>query len=88
MLLATQDGEPLLARWQQGLGQVLIWTSDLGGRWAAPWARWREFPRLWGQLARSAMSRRGARELPLELRRDGGRFWSPRCAPAIRAGGP
>ncbi len=71
LLLATQDGEPLLARWQQGLGQVLIWTGDLGGRWAASWTRWREYPRLWGQLARSVMSRRGARELPLELRREG-----------------
>ena len=31
LLLATQNGDPLLARWQQGLGQVLVWTGDLGG---------------------------------------------------------
>ena len=40
LILATADGAPLLARWQLGLGQVAAWTSDLGARWAAAWARW------------------------------------------------
>jgi uncharacterized membrane protein len=54
-VLATGDGAPLLARWQLGLGQVAAWTSDLGARWGAAWARWAPFDKLWAQLARATM---------------------------------
>ncbi|MFL5306522.1 MAG: VWA domain-containing protein [Polyangia bacterium] len=56
-VLAAPDGAPLLARWPVGLGQVVAWTSDLGARWGAGWARWSGFEKLWGQLARAAMRR-------------------------------
>ncbi len=56
-VLAAPDGAPLLARWPVGLGQVVAWTSDLGARWAAGWARWSGFEKLWVQLARAAMRR-------------------------------
>ena len=59
LILATGDGAPLLARWQLGLGQVAAWTSDLGARWGAGWARWAPFDKLWAQLARATM-RKGA----------------------------
>ncbi|HSS39437.1 MAG TPA: VWA domain-containing protein, partial [Polyangia bacterium] len=42
-VLAAPDGAPLLARWPVGLGQVVAWTSDLGARWGAGWARWSGF---------------------------------------------
>jgi Ca-activated chloride channel homolog len=57
--LVTGDGAPLLARWQLGLGQVTAWTSDLGARWGAGWARWAPFDKLWAQIARATM-RKGA----------------------------
>lgn len=56
-LLAAPDGAPLLARWPLGLGQVVAWTSDLGARWGAAWARWSNFDKLWAQVARAAMRR-------------------------------
>jgi Ca-activated chloride channel family protein len=65
LLLATPHGDPLLARWQQGLGQVLVWTSDLGSRWAADWVRWPPFAKLCAQLARSAMPGRAAAHFPI-----------------------
>jgi Ca-activated chloride channel family protein len=58
-LLATAQGDPLLARWQVGLGQVSAWTSDLASRWSADLSRWPSYGKLWGQLARTLM-RRGA----------------------------
>ena len=58
-MLATADGAPLLGRWQLGLGQVAAWTSDLGARWGAGWARWAPFDKLWAQIARATM-RKGA----------------------------
>ena len=36
-LLASPKGDPILATGRAGLGKTAAWTSDLGGRWAAPW---------------------------------------------------
>ncbi len=73
MLLATGEGDPLLARWQVGLGQVVAWTSDLSARWSADLARWSSFPKLWGQIARSTMRRGAASHFPIRARIQGGR---------------
>ncbi len=72
-VLATADGAPLLARWQLGLGQVAAWTSDLGGRWGAAWARWAPFDKLWAQLARATMRRGAASHFPIRSERHGDR---------------
>jgi Ca-activated chloride channel homolog len=69
VLLTVDGNDPLLARWQQGLGQVMVWTSDLGARWSGAWLRWPGYGQLMGQLARSTMSRQALRSLPLAVRR-------------------
>ncbi|MBL8991110.1 MAG: VWA domain-containing protein [Phycisphaerae bacterium] len=69
--LLTPSGEPVLARWQAGLGQVAAFTSD-AHRWAEPWLRWPGYRRLWTQIART-ISRNAtgrAAELSTELRGD------------------
>ncbi len=71
LVLATGQGDPLLVRWQQGLGQVTVWTSDLGNRWAISWARWPSFAKLWAQIARATMRRRAASHFPVETVVDG-----------------
>jgi Mg-chelatase subunit ChlD len=73
-VLATPDGAPLLARWPVGLGQVVAWTSDLGGRWGAAWARWAGYDKLWAQLARSAMRRRATNHFTIATARAGDRM--------------
>jgi Ca-activated chloride channel family protein len=73
VLVATAQGDPLLARWQVGLGQAAAWTSDVGGRWAADLARWPSFAKLWGQIARGTMRRGAAHQFPLQLRLTGDR---------------
>jgi Ca-activated chloride channel homolog len=72
-VLATADGAPLLARWQLGLGQVAAWTSDLGARWGAGWARWAPFDKLWAQLARATMRKGAADHFAIRSRREGDR---------------
>ena len=47
------DGEPLLARWQAGLGRAVAFTSDLGGKWSQSWADWPTAAAFWTQLART-----------------------------------
>jgi hypothetical protein len=51
-LVRLKSGEPLLVRWQYGLGHVVAFMSDARGRWAAPWVRWNSFGRLWPQVIR------------------------------------
>lgn len=65
LLSSEGTGDPLLARWSVGLGQVAAWTSDLGTRWAGDWARWAPFSKLWGQIARATMRPRVAKRCPL-----------------------
>ncbi|MCS7222359.1 MAG: VWA domain-containing protein [Anaerolineae bacterium] len=51
VVLVTDQGDPLLAYWQYGLGRSMAWTSDLTSHWAAEWVRWDQFTRFVGQLA-------------------------------------
>jgi uncharacterized protein YegL len=57
VILRLQSGEPLLARWQYGLGRVIAFTSDARSRWAAPWVRWESFGTLWPQMVRDVSRR-------------------------------
>ena len=54
VLMRTPRGEPLLARWRLGLGQVWVWTSDIKNKWAHHWLRWPGYAQLWRQLIRDA----------------------------------
>jgi Ca-activated chloride channel homolog len=67
VLLAIGSGDPLLARWRLGLGQVLVWTSDLTPRWSGQWLRWRPFNKLWAQVVRSATRPPSGSSLPMSV---------------------
>jgi hypothetical protein len=64
-ILASDQGEPILARWRVGLGQTLAWTSDLKNNWAVDWLRWPGFSRFMGQLVREHMRKQNERELTM-----------------------
>ena len=42
-LLATEDGDPLLAFWPIGLGRTAVFASDVKDRWASEWVKWRGY---------------------------------------------
>lgn len=54
-ILASDRGDPLLVRWQAGLGKSVAFTSDAKTRWAADWVDWEGFSKLWAQTVRSVM---------------------------------
>jgi Ca-activated chloride channel family protein len=58
-ILRTSTGEPLLVRWQFGLGRVAAFLSDSRARWAAGWVGWRSYGSFWPQIVRD-MSRHDA----------------------------
>lgn len=37
--IQVRKPDPLLSRWQYGLGRVLVWTPGLENAWSAPWRR-------------------------------------------------
>jgi len=58
VILNTDEGSPLLAQWHYGLGRVVAWTSDVGGRWTSNWLSWEQNNLLWDQLVRWRWVRR------------------------------
>jgi Ca-activated chloride channel family protein len=52
LAMRTPQGEPLLAHWTVGLGQVAAFTSDAHDEWATDWLDWAGYQRFWTQVAR------------------------------------
>lgn len=42
---------PLVASWEYGRGRSAAVTTDADGRWSDRWVRWREWSRLWSEIA-------------------------------------
>ncbi|HXU72262.1 MAG TPA: VWA domain-containing protein [Polyangia bacterium] len=55
VVLVSDLGEPILARWRVGLGQAVAFTSDVKNRWAANWLKWPGYGKFWAHLTRSTM---------------------------------
>jgi Ca-activated chloride channel family protein len=54
-ILVSDQGDPILAAWQYGLGKAVAFTSDASGRWAQAWVAWQGFPLFWSQAVRSVV---------------------------------
>ncbi len=66
VVLASDLGEPILARVRLGLGWSMAWTSDVKNRWAVEWLRWPGFSRFWAQLVREHMRQRRGHRLDMQ----------------------
>jgi Ca-activated chloride channel family protein len=71
LILESDRGEPILARWRAGLGWALAWTSDVKNGWSVEWLRWPGFSRFWGQLVREHMRVKRRREVDMKAEVDG-----------------
>jgi uncharacterized membrane protein len=71
LLTESWTDDPLLARWQYGLGQSVIFTSDVKARWATEWLPWSGYPKLWSQLVRETMRRSGDEFFNFKVTREG-----------------
>ena len=52
LLEVGPDEDPLLARWQVGLGTATSWTSDGSDRWSQLWAGWDGYVGFWSRVVR------------------------------------
>lgn len=58
VVLISELGEPILARWRVGTGTSVAWTSDIKNRWSVEWLRWSGYPKFWAQVVRTSMRRK------------------------------
>lgn len=65
-ILKIDEKEPLLARWQYGLGRSIVFTSDAKSRWAEQWVSWKGFDRFWANIARDLLPHSQSGETSME----------------------
>ncbi|MBI3698585.1 MAG: VWA domain-containing protein, partial [Acidobacteria bacterium] len=56
-ILQVDEKDPLLVRWQYGLGRAAVFASDAKARWSANWLGWPGFDRLWTNMLRDLLPR-------------------------------
>jgi hypothetical protein len=72
-ILVTDDGAPLLAKWQFGLGRSIAWMSDTQAHWASDLVRWEQFPRFAAQMVGWVLpTEEGQQQITTEVRVEGG----------------
>ncbi len=67
MILRIDRKEPLLERWQYGLGRAAVFASDATSRWAADWVTWPGYDKFWTNLSRDLLPHAQASEADLEF---------------------
>lgn len=73
VLLVSDEGLPILATKQHGLGKTLAFTSDAKQRWAANWIRWDGFAPFWAKAVRSISKAVEEGGFEVKTRMDGSR---------------
>jgi Ca-activated chloride channel family protein len=71
VVLTSDREDPVLAKWQYGLGRVIAWTADDGSDLAAPWATWAENDAFWSGMVRWALPDPERRPLTVSSTRSG-----------------
>jgi Ca-activated chloride channel family protein len=69
-LTSTRD-DPILAKWQFGLGRVIAWTGDSGADFALAWNDWSGYDAFWGNVVRWALPDPENRPINVSVSRDG-----------------
>ncbi len=71
VILESEEGDPLLAAWQCGLGRTVAWTSDGNNEWTADFAGWDNYPALWSNIVNYVISDTELGEDNLEVKKEG-----------------
>lgn len=66
-ILKVEDTDPLLVRWQYGLGRAVVFTSDAKSRWAADWVTWKGYDKFWTNTVRDLLPHAESTEAKAEF---------------------
>ncbi|MBN1303096.1 MAG: VWA domain-containing protein [Anaerolineales bacterium] len=71
VILQSEEGDPILAAWQYGLGRSVAFTSDASGRWGKDWVRSEVYARFWVQAVRYTLNPAPDIALETDIRLEG-----------------
>lgn len=71
VVLTSQRDDPILAKWQFGLGRVVAWTGDDGADFALAWTEWAGYDDFWANMVRWALPDPEHRPINVDVSRDG-----------------
>lgn len=66
-ILSIDKKDPLLSRWQYGLGRSAVFASDAKARWAADWINWKGYDKFWSNLSRDLLPHAQAGEASVDF---------------------
>lgn len=72
-ILEGTEEDPVLSKWQFGLGRSAAWTSDAVPQWSKDWIGWEGYRKLWPQLVRWSARRRAAGDHRMAMTLENGR---------------
>ncbi len=82
VVLTSDRKDPVLAKWQYGLGRVIAWTADDGADFASTWVGWPRYDEFWGAMVGWALPDPENRPIQVGVARDG-----PEAGVTVAAGG-
>jgi hypothetical protein len=71
-VLTIDRKDPLLVRWQYGLGRAAVFASDAKSRWAADWIGWKGYDKFWTNTVRDLLPHTDAAEATIDYDRANG----------------
>jgi Ca-activated chloride channel family protein len=71
VILTSDRDDPVLAKWQYGLGRVIAWTADNGTDFAAAWPIWQHYDEFWAAMVRWTLPDPENRPIQVGVTRDG-----------------
>lgn len=71
VVLTSTREDPILAKWQLGLGRVVAWTADDGSDFALGWPEWERYDEFWANVVRWALPDPENRPLQVDVEREG-----------------
>jgi len=71
VILVSHRNDPVLAKWQYGLGRVVAWTPDDGADLASQWGSWQNFDQFWSSVLRWTLPDPENRAITTDVARDG-----------------
>jgi hypothetical protein len=66
VILKAEGRDPLLVRWQYGLGRACVFASDAKSRWAKRWVGWEGYDRFWANVFRDLLPHAQAGETTVQ----------------------
>ena len=71
VILTSGRGDPVLAKWQYGLGRAVAWTADDGVDFASGWTGWDGYADFWDAMVRWVLPDPENRPLTVDVARQG-----------------